>query len=205
MANAEILRVSIYASVRSAAVMRTPDHMLTKVESSRIVATDLRRQESRWHGRALRLGRRVGRTVRLGRAWPAGPHDLLCQPLRLRCPEPCDQSCRSACPGQWRVWPYPIYRRCAGREWQSSRRARQHRRGLSTRRRWMAHAPRRTERAGVGGPIDGSDSAPAGIAAFAVLPLSPDTKIYQQDEVRGWQPRSVTRFSSACRFSWSFG
>src|SRR5882672_12484084 len=42
MANAEISRVSIYASVRSAAVMRTPDHMLTKVESSRIVATDCR-------------------------------------------------------------------------------------------------------------------------------------------------------------------
>jgi two-component system OmpR family response regulator len=40
MANAEISRVSIYASVRSAAAMRTPDHMLTKVESSRIVATD---------------------------------------------------------------------------------------------------------------------------------------------------------------------
>jgi len=74
-------------------------------------------------------------------------------------PEPCDQSCRSACPGQWWVWPYPIYRRCAGRAWQSSRRARQHRRGLSTRRRWMAHAPRRTERAGVGRPIDGSDTA----------------------------------------------
>lgn len=42
MANAEISRVSIYASARSAAVMRTPDHMLTKVESSRIVATDCR-------------------------------------------------------------------------------------------------------------------------------------------------------------------
>jgi two-component system OmpR family response regulator len=42
MANAEISRVSIYASVRSAAVMRTPDHMLTKVESSRIVAPDYR-------------------------------------------------------------------------------------------------------------------------------------------------------------------
>jgi two-component system OmpR family response regulator len=40
MANVEISRVSIYASVRSAAAMRTPDHMLTKVESSRIVATD---------------------------------------------------------------------------------------------------------------------------------------------------------------------
>src|SRR5258708_39291257 len=40
MANAEISRVSIYASVRSAAAMRTPDHMLTKVESNRIVATD---------------------------------------------------------------------------------------------------------------------------------------------------------------------
>jgi two-component system OmpR family response regulator len=42
MANAEISRVSIYASVRSAAVMRTPDHMRTKVESSRIVAGDCR-------------------------------------------------------------------------------------------------------------------------------------------------------------------
>src|ERR1700737_1343254 len=42
MANAEISRVSIYAFVRSAAVMRPPDHMLTKVESSRIVATDCR-------------------------------------------------------------------------------------------------------------------------------------------------------------------
>src|SRR5882724_6412472 len=37
-------------------------------------------QESRWHGRALRLGRRAGRTVRLDRAWPTGPHNLLCQP-----------------------------------------------------------------------------------------------------------------------------
>src|SRR5229473_5636704 len=40
MANAEISRVSICASARSAAAMRTPDHMLTKVEPSRIVATD---------------------------------------------------------------------------------------------------------------------------------------------------------------------
>ena len=40
MANDEISRVSIYASARSAAAMRTPDHMLTKVEYSRIVATD---------------------------------------------------------------------------------------------------------------------------------------------------------------------
>ena len=40
MANDEISRVSIYASARSATVMRTPDHMLTKVEPSRIVATD---------------------------------------------------------------------------------------------------------------------------------------------------------------------
>src|SRR5260370_8021035 len=32
--------VSISASARSAAAMRTPDHMLTKVESNRIVATD---------------------------------------------------------------------------------------------------------------------------------------------------------------------
>src|SRR5438445_1730675 len=29
-------------------------------------------------------------------------------------PGPCDQSRRSACPGQWRVWPYPIHRHCAG-------------------------------------------------------------------------------------------
>jgi len=40
MANAEISRVSIFASARSAAAVRTPDHMLTKVEPSRIVATD---------------------------------------------------------------------------------------------------------------------------------------------------------------------
>ncbi|MDB5604505.1 MAG: DNA-binding response regulator, OmpR family, contains and winged-helix domain [Bradyrhizobium sp.] len=40
MANAEIHPVSIYASVRSAAAVQNPDHMLTKVESSRIVATD---------------------------------------------------------------------------------------------------------------------------------------------------------------------
>jgi two-component system OmpR family response regulator len=40
MANAEDSPVSIYASARSAAAMRTPDHMLTKVEYSRIVATD---------------------------------------------------------------------------------------------------------------------------------------------------------------------
>jgi hypothetical protein len=56
----------------------------------------------------------------------------------------------------------------------------------------MAHAPRRTERAGVGRPIDGSDSAPAGIAAFAVLLLCPDTKIYQQDEVRDGSPMPVS-------------
>ena len=40
MANAEISRVSIHASVRSAAAIPTPDHVLTKVESSRIVAAD---------------------------------------------------------------------------------------------------------------------------------------------------------------------
>src|ERR1700687_3285758 len=40
MANDEIHPVSIYGSARSVAAMRTPDHMLTKVESSRIVATD---------------------------------------------------------------------------------------------------------------------------------------------------------------------
>jgi hypothetical protein len=40
VANAEISRVSIHASVRSAAAIPTPDHVLTKVESSRIVATD---------------------------------------------------------------------------------------------------------------------------------------------------------------------
>jgi two-component system OmpR family response regulator len=40
MANAEFTPVSIYASARSAAALWTPDHMLTKVESSRIVATD---------------------------------------------------------------------------------------------------------------------------------------------------------------------
>src|ERR1700681_2824224 len=39
MANDEIHPVSIYGSARSVA-MRTPDHILTKVESSRIVATD---------------------------------------------------------------------------------------------------------------------------------------------------------------------
>src|ERR1700738_2286752 len=38
MANDEIHPVSIYGSARSVAAMRTPDHMLTKVESSRIVA-----------------------------------------------------------------------------------------------------------------------------------------------------------------------
>jgi DNA-binding response OmpR family regulator len=40
MANAEIHPVSIYASARSAAAVQNPDHMLTKVQSSRIVATD---------------------------------------------------------------------------------------------------------------------------------------------------------------------
>src|SRR5260370_19273251 len=40
MANAEDSPVSIYASARSAAAMWTPGHMLTKVESSRIVVTD---------------------------------------------------------------------------------------------------------------------------------------------------------------------
>src|SRR5258708_7267188 len=40
MANAEDSPVSIYASAWSAAAIRAPDHMLTKVESSRIVATD---------------------------------------------------------------------------------------------------------------------------------------------------------------------
>src|SRR3984893_1645523 len=40
MANDEIHPVSIYGSARSVAAMRTPDHMLTKVESNRIVATD---------------------------------------------------------------------------------------------------------------------------------------------------------------------
>ena len=40
MANAEDSPLSIYASARSAAAMRTPDHMLTKVESSRIAVTD---------------------------------------------------------------------------------------------------------------------------------------------------------------------
>src|SRR6267154_1211998 len=40
MANAEDSPLSIYASARSAAAMRTPDHMLTKVESSCIAATD---------------------------------------------------------------------------------------------------------------------------------------------------------------------
>src|SRR3979490_2149149 len=40
MGNDEIHPVSIYGSARSVAAMRTPDHMLTKVEYSRIVATD---------------------------------------------------------------------------------------------------------------------------------------------------------------------
>jgi len=40
MANDENHPVSIYGSARSVAAMRTPDHMLTKVESNRIVATD---------------------------------------------------------------------------------------------------------------------------------------------------------------------
>src|SRR5258708_6593902 len=40
MANAEDSPVSIYASARSAAAVRTPDHMLTKIESSHIVSTD---------------------------------------------------------------------------------------------------------------------------------------------------------------------
>src|SRR6266403_3306762 len=40
MANAEDSPLSIYASARSAAAMRTPDHMLTKVKSSRIAVTD---------------------------------------------------------------------------------------------------------------------------------------------------------------------
>src|ERR1700738_2374349 len=40
MANDEIHPVSIYGSARSVAAMRTPDHMLIKVASSRIVATD---------------------------------------------------------------------------------------------------------------------------------------------------------------------
>src|SRR5712671_4638856 len=40
MANAEDSPLSIYASARSAAAMLTPDHMLTKVESSRIAVTD---------------------------------------------------------------------------------------------------------------------------------------------------------------------
>src|ERR1700738_536179 len=40
MANDEIHPVSIYGSVRYGAATRTPDHMLTKVESNRIVATD---------------------------------------------------------------------------------------------------------------------------------------------------------------------
>src|ERR1700738_534744 len=42
MANDEIHPVSIYGSARSVAAIRTPDHILTKVESSRIVATDCR-------------------------------------------------------------------------------------------------------------------------------------------------------------------
>src|SRR3979490_1277147 len=40
MGNDEIHPVSIYGSARSVAAMRTPDHMLTKVDSSRIVAAD---------------------------------------------------------------------------------------------------------------------------------------------------------------------
>jgi TolB-like protein/class 3 adenylate cyclase len=40
MASAEIHPVSIHASARSAAAVRRPDHMLTKVKSSRIVVTD---------------------------------------------------------------------------------------------------------------------------------------------------------------------
>src|SRR6195256_75845 len=40
MANNETHPVSIYGSARSVATIRTPDHMLTKVESNRIVATD---------------------------------------------------------------------------------------------------------------------------------------------------------------------
>src|SRR6202158_4677738 len=40
MANDEIHPVSIYGSARSVAAMRTPDHMLTKGESNRSVATD---------------------------------------------------------------------------------------------------------------------------------------------------------------------
>src|SRR5258708_19985203 len=40
MANAEDSPLSIYASARSAAAVRSPDHMLTKVESSRIAVTD---------------------------------------------------------------------------------------------------------------------------------------------------------------------
>ena len=40
MANAEISRVSIHASVGSAAAIRTPDHLLTKVDSSRIAVSD---------------------------------------------------------------------------------------------------------------------------------------------------------------------
>src|ERR1700686_2859042 len=40
MANDEIHLVSINGSARSVAAMRTPDHMLTKVESNRIVAAD---------------------------------------------------------------------------------------------------------------------------------------------------------------------
>src|ERR1700730_9234025 len=40
MANYETYPGSIYGSARSVAAMRTPDHMLTKVEYSRIVAAD---------------------------------------------------------------------------------------------------------------------------------------------------------------------
>jgi len=36
----------------------------------------------------------LGSTVRLDRAWPAGSHDLLCQPLASGARSPCDQSCR---------------------------------------------------------------------------------------------------------------
>src|SRR6266481_7479056 len=41
MANADDSSVSIYASARSTAAMRTRDHMLTHVESSRTMATGL--------------------------------------------------------------------------------------------------------------------------------------------------------------------
>src|SRR5260370_23458470 len=42
MANAKIHPCSIDASMRSAVAMRTPDHMLTKIESNCIMATDCR-------------------------------------------------------------------------------------------------------------------------------------------------------------------